>query len=183
MTGFAPHGPVYKTGAFLSRATSAGQQERSDSNMSIGFGGRVRSRRTFCMAEAQRSKLLRCLIFEIFYQVGFANELGPALHAIHSIGVDRFQAGRTGSLRSFMCALSRSTVSPSRIATVDASQYAVRPSRLSTLSTGTTWSIVSLFAARLLSTVLAGHLVTLEYVSATEGNCLRWHCIGTWSMQ
>lgn len=34
-----------------------------------------------------------------------------------------------------------------------------------------------LFAARLLSTVLAGHLVTLEYVSAAEGNRLSRHCI------
>ena len=34
-----------------------------------------------------------------------------------------------------------------------------------------------LFAARLLSTVLAGHLVTLEIVSAAEGNRLRRHCI------
>jgi hypothetical protein len=34
-----------------------------------------------------------------------------------------------------------------------------------------------LFAARLLSTVLAGHLVTLEYVSAAEGNRLRRHRI------
>ncbi len=34
-----------------------------------------------------------------------------------------------------------------------------------------------LFAARLLSTVLAGHLVTLENVSAAECNRLRRHCI------
>ena len=33
------------------------------------------------------------------------------------------------------------------------------------------------FAARLLSTVLATHLVTLENVSAAEGNLLRWHRI------
>ncbi len=32
-----------------------------------------------------------------------------------------------------------------------------------------------LFAARLLSAVLAGHLVTLEYVSTAEGNRLRRH--------
>ena len=34
-----------------------------------------------------------------------------------------------------------------------------------------------LFAARLLSAVLAGHLVTLEYVASAEGNCLRRHRI------
>jgi hypothetical protein len=34
-----------------------------------------------------------------------------------------------------------------------------------------------LFAARLLSAVLAGHLVTLEYVASAEGNRLRRHRI------
>jgi hypothetical protein len=41
------------------------------------------------MAEAQRTELLRVLIFELYYPVGFANELGPALYTIHSVGVDR----------------------------------------------------------------------------------------------
>ncbi len=34
-----------------------------------------------------------------------------------------------------------------------------------------------LFAAWLLSAVLAGHLVTLENVSTAEGNCLSRHCV------
>ncbi len=72
--------------------------------------------------------------------------------------------------------LSQSTVCLSRIA-VDASQYAIRPGRLSTLSTRDNVVNRELFAARLLSTVLATHLVTLEYVSAAEGNLLRRHCI------
>jgi len=33
------------------------------------------------MAEAQRTELLRLLIFQLYYPVGFADELGPALHA------------------------------------------------------------------------------------------------------
>ncbi len=128
------------------------------------------------MTEAQRSELLRCLIFKLYYPVGFANELGPALHAIHSIGVDRLPCWTHWLLSKLHVCLSRSTVSLSRIA-VDASQYAVRPGRLSTLSSRDNVVNRELFAARLLSTVLAGHLVTLEYVSAAEGNCLRWHRI------
>ncbi len=72
--------------------------------------------------------------------------------------------------------LSWSTVSLLRIA-VDASQGAIRPGRLSTLSTRDNVVNRELFAARLLSTVLAGHLVTLEYVASAEGNRLRRHRI------
>ncbi len=128
------------------------------------------------MAEAQRTELLRLLVFELYYPVGFANELGPALHAIHSIGVDRLPSWTHWLLAKLHVRLCRSPVSLLRIA-VDARQYAVRPSRLSTLSTRNNVVDRELFAARLLSTVLAGHLVTLEYVSAAECNCLRWHCI------
>ncbi len=128
------------------------------------------------MTEAQRTELLRLLIFELYYPVGFTNELGPALHTIHSIGVDRLPSWTHWLLAKLHVRLSWSTVCLSRIA-VDASQYAVRPSRLSTLSTRDNVVNRELFAARLLSTVLAGHLVALEYVSAAEGNCLRWHRI------
>ncbi len=134
------------------------------------------------MAEAQRSELLRCLIFELYYPVSFANELGPALYAIHAIGIDWLPGGTHWLLAEFHVRLSRSTVSLPRIA-VDASQYAVRPSRLSTLSTRNNVVNRELFAAPLLSTVLAGHLVTLEYVSAAEGNCLRRHCIELGQLQ
>ena len=78
------------------------------------------------MAEAQRTELLRLLIFELYYPVGFANELGPTLNAIHSIGVDRLPCWSHRFLAEFHASLSRSTVGLSRIA-VDASQYAVRP--------------------------------------------------------
>jgi hypothetical protein len=128
------------------------------------------------MAEAQRTELLRLLIFELYYPVGFANELGPALHAIHSIGVDRLPSWTHWLLAKLHVRLCRSPVSLLRIA-IDASQYAVRPSRLSTLSTRNNVVNREFFAARLLSTVLAGHLVTLEYVSAAEGNRLRRHRI------
>jgi integrase len=129
-----------------------------------------------CVAEAQRTELLRCLIFELYYPVGFANELGPALHTIHSIGVDRLPSWTQWLLAKLHVRLSRSPVSLLRIA-IDASQYAVRPSRQSTLSPRDNVVNRELFAARLLSTVLATHFVTLEYVSATEGNRLRRHRI------
>ncbi len=74
-----------------------------------------------------------------------------------------------------MC-LSRSPVGLLRIA-VDASQYAVRPSRRSALSSRDNVVDRELFAAWLLSAVLAGHLVTLENVAAAEGNRLSRHCI------
>lgn len=80
------------------------------------------------MAEAQRTELLQLLIFELHYPVGFANELGPALHAIHSIGVDRLPSWTHRLLAEFHVRLSRSTVRLLRIA-IDASQYAVRPGR------------------------------------------------------
>ena len=65
-------------------------------------------------------------ILNAYYPVGFANELGPALNAIHSIGVDRLPCWSHRFLAEFHASLSRSTVGLSRIA-VDASQYAVRP--------------------------------------------------------
>ena len=80
------------------------------------------------MAEAQRSELLLCLIFELYYPVGFANELGPALYAIHSIGVDRLPSWTYWLLAEFHVRLSRSAVSLLRI-TIDASQNTVRPGR------------------------------------------------------
>ena len=80
------------------------------------------------MAEAQRTELLRLLIFELYYPVGFANELGPALHAIHSIGVDRLPSWTHWFLSDFHVRLSRSAVSLFRIA-IDASQNTVRPGR------------------------------------------------------
>ena len=128
------------------------------------------------MAEDQRTELLRCLIFELYYPVGLANELGPALHTIHSICVDRLPRWTYWLLAEFHVRLSRSPVSLLRIA-VDASQNAVRPSGRSTLCSRNNVVYRKLFAAWLLSTVLAGHLVTLENVSAAEGNCLRRHCI------
>ena len=72
--------------------------------------------------------------------------------------------------------LSRSPVSLFRIA-IDASQYSVRPRRQTTLCTR--YNVVNreFFAARLLSTVLAAHLVTLENVSAAERNLLCRHRI------
>ena len=72
--------------------------------------------------------------------------------------------------------LSRSPVSLLRIA-IDASQYAIRPTRNTPFRTRNKVVNRELFAARLLATVLAGHLVTLEYVSAAEGNRLCWHRI------
>ena len=128
------------------------------------------------MAEAQQTELLRFLIFEPPYPVGFADKLGPALHAIHSIGVDRLPCWTRRLLAEFHMRLSWSTVSVLRIA-IDTSQYTVRPSRLAALSTRNNVVNRELFAARLLSTVLATHLVTLENVSAAEGYRSRWHRI------
>ena len=128
------------------------------------------------MAEAQQTELLRLLIFQLYNPVRFANELGPALHSIHSIGVDRLPSWTHWLLSEFHARLDWSPVSLFRIA-IDASQNTIRPSRLSSLSTRNNVVNRELFAARLLSTVLAGHLVTLEYVSAAEGNHLRRHCI------
>ncbi len=122
--------------------------------LSIGLEAESAPRRTFLYDEAQRSELLRCLIFKLYYPVGFANKLGPALHAIHSIGVDRLPCWTHWLLSKLHVCLSRSTVSLSRIA-VDASQYAVRPGRLSHLSSRDNVVNRELFAARLLSTVLA----------------------------
>ena len=128
------------------------------------------------MTEAQRTELLRFLIFELYYPVGFTNELGPALHAIHSIGVDRLPSWTHRFLPEFHVRLSRSAVSLLRIA-IDANQYAVRPRRQSALCTRDNVVNREFFAARLLSTVLATHLVTLEFVSAAEGNLLCRHRI------
>jgi hypothetical protein len=72
--------------------------------------------------------------------------------------------------------LCRSPVSLLRIA-IDASQHTVRPRRQTTLGTRDNVVNRELFAARLLSTVLVTHLVTLEYVSAAEGNLLCRHRI------
>jgi len=80
------------------------------------------------MTEAQRTELLRLLIFELYYPVGFANELGPALHTIHSIGVDRLPSWTHWLLAKLHVCLCRSTVSLLRIA-IDASQNTVRPGR------------------------------------------------------
>ncbi len=128
------------------------------------------------MAEAQRSELLRLLIFELYNPVGLANELGPALYAIHSIGVDPIPSWTHWLLTELNLRLSRSPISLLRIAS-DASQDAVSPSRLTTLCSRDNVVNRELLAARLLSTVLATHLVTLENVSAAEGNRLRRHCI------
>jgi len=128
------------------------------------------------MTEAQRTGLLRLLVFELYYPVGFANELGPALHAIHAIGVDRLPCGTHWLLAKFHVRLRRSPVSLLRIA-IDASQYAVGPGRRSTLSSRNNVVNRELLAARLLSAVLAGHLVTLEYVASAEGHGLRRHRI------
>jgi hypothetical protein len=119
--------------------------------------------------------LIPCPLFlNADYPVGFTNELGPALHAIHSIGVDRLPSWTHWLLAKPHVRLCWSSVSLLRIA-IDTSQYAVRPSRLSTLSTRDNVVNREFFAARLLSTVLAGHRVTLEYVSSAEGNLLRRH--------
>ncbi len=96
--------------------------------LSIGFGGRSplpgeHSR----MAEAQRAELLRLLIFELYYPVGFADELRPALYALHSIGVDRLPSWTHWLLAKLHVCLSWSPVGFFDIA-VDASQNAVRPS-------------------------------------------------------
>ena len=80
------------------------------------------------MAKAQRTELLRVLIFELYYPVGFANELGPALYAIHSIGVERLPCWTHWFLSEFHVRLSRSPVRLFRIA-IDASQNTVRPGR------------------------------------------------------
>ena len=116
------------------------------------------------------------LLLNAYRPVSLANELGPALHAIHSIGVDRLPSWTHWLLAEFHMRLSRSTVSLLRIA-IDTSQYAVRPRRQTTLGTRNNVVNRELFAARLLSTVLATHLVTLEDVSAAEGNLLRRHRI------
>ena len=108
--------------------------------------------------------------------VGFANELGPALHTIYSIGVDRLPSWTHWLLSEFHVRLCRSSVSLLRIA-IDTSQYAVRPTRQTTLGSRNNVVNRELFAARLLSAVLAGHLVTFENVSATEGYLLRRHRI------
>ena len=134
------------------------------------------------MAEAQRTELMRVLIFELYYPVGFANELGPALHAIHSIGVDRLPSWTHWLLAKLHVRLGRSPVRLLRIA-IDTSQYAVRPTRQTTLCTRDNVVNREFFAARLLSTVLATHLVTLKYVSTAEGNLLRRHRIERTSMQ
>jgi hypothetical protein len=115
-------------------------------------------------------------MFELYYPVGLANELGPALHAIHSIGVDRLPSWTHWFPSEFHVRLSRSAVSLFRIA-IDASQNTVRPGRQATLSTRDHVVNREFFAARLLSTVLAAHLVTLENVSAAECNLLRRHRI------
>ena len=128
------------------------------------------------MAKAQRTELLRLLIFELYYPIGFADELGPALHAIYSIGVDRLPSWTHWLLAKPHVRLYRSSVSLLRIA-IDTSQYAVRPSRQTTLCTRDNVVNRELFAASLLSTVLATHLVTLENVSTAERNLLRRHCI------
>ena len=153
------------------------QQERSDSNTvhRLWRPSPLPGEHS-CMAEAQRTELLRLLIFELYYPVGLANELGPALHAIHSIGVDRLPSWTHWLLAKPHVRLCRSPVSLLRIA-FDACQNTVRPRRQSALCTRNNVVDRELFAARLLSTVLATHLVTLEYVSAAEGNLLRWHRI------
>jgi hypothetical protein len=48
--------------------------------------------------------------------VSLTNELGPALHAIHAIGVDRLPSWTHWLLADFHVRLSRSPVSLSRIA-------------------------------------------------------------------
>ena len=119
------------------------------------------------MAEAQRTELLRLFIFALYYPIGFANELGPALHAIHSIGVDRLPSWTHWLLAKLHMRLSWSSVSLLRIA-IDAGQYKVRPCGLAAVPA---WENVvdrELFAARLLFTVLASPLVTLECVSSAE---------------
>ncbi len=63
------------------------------------------------MTEAQRTELLLCLIFKLYYPVSFANELGPALYAIHAIGVDRLPSWTHWLLAKLHVRLSRSTVS------------------------------------------------------------------------
>jgi hypothetical protein len=108
------------------------------------------------------------LLLDAYRPVGFANELGPAPHAIHSIGVDRLPSWTHWLLAEFHMRLCRSPVSLFRIA-IDASQHTVRPRRQTSLCTRDNVVNREFFAARLLSTVLAAHLVTLEYVSAAEG--------------
>ena len=116
------------------------------------------------------------LLLNAYYPVGFAYELGPALHLIHSIGVDRLPRWTHWLLAKLHVRLSRSPVSLFRIA-VDASQYAVGPGRRSTLSSRNNVVNREFLAARLLSTVLATHLVTLENVASAESNCLGRHRI------
>ena len=72
------------------------------------------------MAEAQRNELLRLSIFELHIPVGVANELGPTLYTIHSIGVDRLPSWTHWLLAEFHVRLCWSTVRLSRIA-IDAS--------------------------------------------------------------
>ena len=93
------------------------QQERSDSNTvhRLWRPSPLPGEHS-CMAEAQRTELLRLLIFELYYPVGFANELGPALHTIHSIGVDRLPSWTHWLLAKLHMRLSWSTVRLLRIA-------------------------------------------------------------------
>lgn len=88
------------------------QQERSDSNTvhRLWRPSPLPGEHS-CMTEAQRTELLRLLIFELYYPVGLANELGPALHTIHSIGVDRLPCWTHWLLAEFHVRLSRSAVS------------------------------------------------------------------------
>jgi len=86
--------------------------------------------------------------------------------------IDRLPSWTHWLLAEFHVRLHWSTVSLRRIA-IDTSQNTVRPSRQSTLSTRNNVVNRELFAARLLSTVLTAHLVTLENVSAAEGYRLR----------
>ena len=109
------------------------KQERCDSNTVHWFWrpGPLPGEHS-CMAEAHRNRLLRCLIFKLYYPVGFADELGPALHAVHSIGINRLPGRTHWLLEEFHTRLNRSPVCLLRIA-IDAGQYTVRPCGLAAL--------------------------------------------------
>ena len=74
------------TEIFRSTRLFVDQQERSDSNAVHRFWRpSPLPGEHSCMAEAQRTELLRLLIFELYYPVGLANELRPDLHTIHTV--------------------------------------------------------------------------------------------------
>ncbi len=132
-------------------------------------------RRTFPYGrKPSELSFLRLFNLRALLSSSFADELGPALHALHSIGVIGFQAGRTGSWRSFMWPELESGQPSSNCSRCKP----IRSSSKSTfhLSSRNYVSIVSSSLPGCFPQYWQVNLVTLENVAAAEGNRLSRHC-------